>query len=153
MHLVIDEHLHREGFMETARIFEQETGVGINEELKEPLKHLHTILRAMRARDLQPAIQYPFSFPLLAAAIPASDAKVAHRWAERSSDAMSLLFDLRAMEYLHLLKEAGKGQALAYARAQFPHHAQSHMAGSWNCPLFSLFLVTLPLSHFTSPAV
>ena len=62
MNVVIDEHLYREGLVETARQFEEETGIEIPHELKDPLQQLHAILRAIHLRDLQPAIQYASTF-------------------------------------------------------------------------------------------
>jgi hypothetical protein len=56
MNEVIAEHLYREGFVGTARTFENETGVEVEQELKQPLQELHTILCAIRQHDLQPAI-------------------------------------------------------------------------------------------------
>jgi hypothetical protein len=56
MNEVIAEHLYREGFVETARTFENETGVEVEQELKQPLQELHTILCAIRQHDMQPAI-------------------------------------------------------------------------------------------------
>lgn len=113
MNGVIAEHLYREGFVETARKFEEEAGVAIDPELKPALQELHTILRAIRQRDLQPAILWAEKHGSVA---EAGD-KPAH-----------LLFDLRAMEYLHLLKQHKRKEALEYARTYFPAHAHTHMS-------------------------
>lgn len=58
MNEVIDEHLYREGFADTARKFEEEAHVALDEHMKESLLHLHTILQSIHKRDLQLAIQY-----------------------------------------------------------------------------------------------
>lgn len=127
---VIGEHLYREGYIETARKFEEETGVELENEIKEPLKQLHTIIRAMHQRDLQPAIQYLDSIGSISVSrIPNFD----HRWAEQhkvTDKPAHLLFDLRAMEYLYLLKQHKIQDALNYARTHFSAHAQTHMTGA-----------------------
>jgi hypothetical protein len=57
------------------------------------------------------------------------------RWAEKRNESAAqdkpahLLFDLRAMEYLHLLKQNKRKEALEYARTHFPAHAHTHMSG------------------------
>jgi hypothetical protein len=150
MNGVIAEHLYREGFVETARKFEEEAGVAIDPELKPALQELHTILRAIRQRDLQPAILYVdpvFSF--ISTSFHRTDlvcdgvsrvcvsCRVCFRWAEKHGSVAEagdkpahLLFDLRAMEYLHLLKQHKRKEALEYARTYFPAHAHTHMSGN-----------------------
>ncbi|CAG9466164.1 unnamed protein product [Pedinophyceae sp. YPF-701] len=107
--LVVCEHLYRAGHFDAGDAFAREAGISQAQVLRAPYEEMHRMLQSMRARDLDPALQ----------------------WCQQHRAALGpdrhLEFMLRKLQFLHLLQNEGRSAALRCAQQHFGPLAESHL--------------------------
>lgn len=108
---VVAEHLYHEGHFAIGDEFVAEAGVPNGTDLKQPYASMHTVLQALQARNLQPALDWVHKAEL----------------AGPGGEPSSLEFVIHRVAFLQLLNAQGQAAALAYGRAHFPRFHASNM--------------------------
>ncbi|KAG2432112.1 hypothetical protein HXX76_009039 [Chlamydomonas incerta] len=131
---VVAEHFYREGRFALGDALAAEAGLMDAEGLRAPYADMHTVLEQIRARNLEPALQWAVAHrqqlaglgpPAAAAAAAASGGGAG---GADSAGPSSFEFRLHALNFIHTLQSRGRAAALAYAKAHFgPHAARGHM--------------------------
>ncbi|XP_070210270.1 E3 ubiquitin-protein ligase RMND5A-like isoform X2 [Littorina saxatilis] len=106
---VICEHFLRQGMLEIAEALNEDAGLNLSQERKEPFLELHRILEALKNKDLGPALQW------------------AEMHRERlSEENSSLEFRLHRLYFIHLIRQGNicQREALLYARNFAPFASQ-----------------------------
>lgn len=130
-------HLFREGMFDIGRTFLLEASVLLDEDHILPFERLHVILKAFRAKDLQPAIN----------------------WTKEKADILKsgsshLEFRLHRLAYLQILESGDRTEALHYARrhfSAFPEHINS-VQKLMTCLLYVSSLSESPYKDMVSAA-
>ncbi|CAG2122904.1 unnamed protein product, partial [Medioppia subpectinata] len=110
---VIVEHFLRQGMLEIAEQLTREARLDIPDHKKKPFTELNTILDSLKARDLQPALQWA----------------IANRDQLRAQNSGSALeFKLHRLQFIELLRGGVQNQMklIAYARQYFQPLADKH---------------------------
>lgn len=110
---VIAEHFFREGRFEVGQIFASECGLQAADELRKPYVAMHSILQQIKAKNLQPALDW-----------------VAEQRELLSPGGLPSMFEfkLQALNFVNLLKEQGRGAALSYAKQHFQRYQGRFMS-------------------------
>ncbi|PNW76421.1 hypothetical protein CHLRE_11g467574v5 [Chlamydomonas reinhardtii] len=131
---VIAEHLYREGRFALGDALAAEAGLMDAEGLRAPYCDMHTVLEQIRARNLEPALQWAVAHrQQLAGLAPPGAAAAAAAAAAGGGGAegvgpSSFEFRLHALNFIHTLQSKGRAAALSYAKAHLgPHAARGHM--------------------------
>ncbi|KAG2439045.1 hypothetical protein HYH02_006573 [Chlamydomonas schloesseri] len=134
---VVAEHFYREGRFSLGDALAAEAGLMDAEALRAPYADMHTVLEQIRARNLEPALQWAVAHrqqlaslapPGAAAAAAAGGAGAGSGGADGGVGPSSFEFRLHALNFINTLQTKGRAAALAYAKAHFgPHAARGHM--------------------------
>jgi len=110
MSLVVAEHFYREGRFDVGDLFAEESHIELAASIKQPYVAMHSVLDQIRAKNLQPALD----------------------WATEHQNSLSpdgepstFEFQLQSLNFVSLLKEQGRGAALAYAKQRFERYQVS----------------------------
>ncbi|CAO2822849.1 unnamed protein product [Amaranthus hypochondriacus] len=134
---IIASHLYREGLFEVGDCFANEVGERESTALKSPFTEMYHVLQAMRSHNLEPALKW------------ASDNR--EKLTQNGSD---LEFKLHRLQFVEVLQNRGRDDALKYGRNFFKLFSDSHMAEIQKLMTSILWagkLETSPYSHLLSP--
>ncbi|KAF5842388.1 CTLH/CRA C-terminal to lish motif domain-containing protein [Dunaliella salina] len=129
---VIAEHFFREGRFEVGDVFAQEARIPDVHELKAPYIEMHKILEQIRARNLEPALQWAVSH---AGQLPESSGSIGYRGLGSAGKGSrkgphppsAFEFKLHALNFLTALTQQGQEGALAYAKQHFAPFQRTKM--------------------------
>ncbi|KNA09823.1 hypothetical protein SOVF_150030 [Spinacia oleracea] len=134
---IIASHLYREGLFEVGDCFANEAGEEEATALKSPFIEMYHIHQAMKSRDLEPAL----------------------KWASANCEKLKqsgsdLELKLHRLQYVEILQNQGRDDALKYARTFLSPFASSHMAEIQKlmaCLLWAGKLDASPYSDLLAP--
>uniref|UniRef100_A0A0D6R489 RING-Gid-type domain-containing protein n=1 Tax=Araucaria cunninghamii TaxID=56994 RepID=A0A0D6R489_ARACU len=133
---IIASHFYRQGLFELGDCFVQEANVPDTASLKAPFVEMYQMLEQMKAKNLQPALA----------------------WAGAHHDELlkkgsSLEFKLHRLQFMQILQNCNRNDALQYARSSFAPFAPQHMTEIQKlmaCLLWKDRLEVSPYSEFLS---
>ncbi|KAL1924445.1 uncharacterized protein VTP21DRAFT_4099 [Calcarisporiella thermophila] len=131
-------HLIRQGQFELANSFIQEAHLDIPNELQEQFMEMYHILAALKAKNLEPALNW---------------AKSKHEQLQALGS--TLEFDLHKLRFIQLVTTVGCEEALAYSKISFGQFAETHMHEIQRLMCSLLFLSRLdrsPYADLLSPS-
>ncbi|KAG0344070.1 hypothetical protein BG004_004762 [Podila humilis] len=102
-------HFIRQGNFETGDIFAREAGLTVPDSMRHKFMEMFDIVEALKENNLEPALEWA----------------VRHR-TELEIRSSILEFKLHRQRYLQLLEVNRKGDAIAYARQNFPYFGTRH---------------------------
>ncbi|XP_021741532.1 lisH domain-containing protein C29A3.03c-like [Chenopodium quinoa] len=134
---IIASHLYREGLFEVGDCFANEAGEHEATALKCPFIEMYHIQQAMKSHNLEPAL----------------------KWASANREILKqngsdLELKLHRLQYVEILQNQGRDDALKYARTFLSPFASSHMAGIQKlmaCLLWAGKLDSSPYSDLLAP--
>ncbi|KAJ7943809.1 Protein RMD5 like A [Quillaja saponaria] len=136
---IIASHFYRQGLFDVGDHFIRETGETESAAaMKSPFLEMYQIIEAMDSQDLGPALN----------------------WAANNSDKLSesgshLMLKLHTMQFVKILQDGNRDEALMYARTHLAPFASSHMADFQKlmaCLLWAGKLDSSPYNALLSPA-
>lgn len=134
---IIASHLYREGLFEVGDCFANEAGEQEATALKSPFIEMYHIHQAMKSRNLEPALNWAFAN--------------CEKLRQSGSD---LELKLHRLQYVEILQNRGRDDALKYARTFLSPFASSHMAEIQKlmaCLLWAGKLDASPYSDLLAP--
>lgn len=134
---IIASHLYREGLFHVGDCFANEAGVAEAAAMKSQFMEMYLTVQAMSTHNLEPALHWA--------------AANSEKLRKNGSD---LELKLHRLQYMEILQEWGRDDALRYARTYLSPFASSHMAEIQKlmaCLLWAGKLKSSPYSDLLSP--
>lgn len=134
---IIASHLYREGLFDIGDCFVNESHEEAVFERKTPFLEMYQILESMKSRDLGPALKW---------------ATTNHEKLQENGSDIQL--KLHRLQFMEILQQGRRDEALKYARTYFSHFADQHLPEIqklMGCLLWSGRLESSPYPELLSP--